>query len=169
MALRIEPLKDHDRSRFACGVPTFDRYLREGASQDVRRRVSNCFVAVEPTGKIAAFYTFAASGIPLTDLPEAVTRRLPRYALLPAGLVGRLAVDAAHRGQGLGGALVIDAARRAASADPAVFALLVDAKDEAAAGFYRHLGFVRLASRPMSLFLPVATALRAGGAGWGAG
>lgn len=163
--LRIEPLKDHDRTTFSCGVPALDRYLREGAAQDMRRRVSNCFVAVDAAGRIAAFYTFAATGIPLADLPEVVTKRLPRYALLPAGLIGRLAVDAARRGQGLGGALVLDAARRAAAADPAVFALIVDAKDETALAFYLHLGFIRLSSRPLSLFLPVATALKALDAG----
>lgn len=163
--LRIEPLKDHDRTEFDCGVPALDRYMREHAMQDMRRRVSNCFVALDLAGRIAGYYTFAAAGLPLADLPEIVTRRLPRYPLLPAGLVGRLAVDAAHRGRGLGVALVMDAARRAAGADPAIFALIVDAKDEPAARFYVHLGFARLASRPSSLLLPVATAVKAMGAG----
>ena len=162
---RVEPLKDHDRTGFSCGVSALDRYLREQATQDMRRRVSNCFVAVDPAGRIEGYYTFAATGLLLTDLPEAFARRLPRYPLVPAGLIGRLAVDDAQRGRGLGGAMVIDAARRAARADPAVFALIVDAKDEAAADFYLHLGFARLVSRPLSLFLAVATALKASGAG----
>ena len=86
---------------------------------------------------------------------------MPRYGVLPAGLIGRLAVDRRYRGLHLGSALVIDAARRAAGADPAVFALVVDAKDDGAAAFYERLGFRRFASRPMSLFLAIATALRA--------
>lgn len=163
--IHVEPLKGHDRTHFRCGVPALDRYLREQATQDMRRRLTNCFVALDPAGRIAGYYTFAATGLPLADLPPAVTRRLPRYALVPAGLIGRLAVDEAHRGRGLGGAMVIDAARRAAGADPAVFALIVDAKDEAAADFYVHLGFARLVSRPLSLFLPIATAIEASGAG----
>ena len=158
-ALRIEPLQDQDRKTFSCEVPALDRYLREQATQDIRRRVSNCFVALDTEDRIAGYYTFAATGLPLTELPEAIAKRLPRYGLLPAGLIGRLAVDVNYRGQGLGGALVIDAARRAAGADPAIFALLVDAKDEAAAAFYRHLGFTRFNSRPLSLLLPIATAL----------
>lgn len=81
--------------------------------------------------------------------------------MLPAGLIGRLAVDQRFRGRRLGSALVIDAARRAAGADPAIFALVVDAKDEAAVSFYQHLGFRRFASRPMTLFLTLATALKA--------
>jgi ribosomal protein S18 acetylase RimI-like enzyme len=80
---------------------------------------------------------------------------------MPAGLIGRLAVDAHFQGQRLGGALVLDAAARAARADSAIFALIVDAKDDAAIAFYEHLQFRRFASRPTTLFLPVATALQA--------
>lgn len=76
-------------------------------------------------------------------------------------MIGRLAVDHRFRGQGLGGALVMDAAVRAARAEAAIYALVVDAKDETAAAFYEHLQFRRFASRPGSLFLPVATALAA--------
>lgn len=158
----IEPLgAAHDRKGFSCGVAALDRYLHELASQDVRRRVSNCFVARDDAGAVAAYYTFAAASLPLADLPEDQKKRLPRYALLPAGLIGRLAVDQRFRGCRLGGALIMDATWRAAAADPAIFALVVDAKDEAAAAFYEHLGFRRFASRPMSLFLPIATALAA--------
>jgi len=160
--LTIEPLgASHDRKGFSCGVAVLDRYLHELATQDIRRRVSNCFVACDTAGTVAAYYTFAAASFPLTDLPPEETRWLPRYGVLPAGLIGRLAVDQRFRGRRLGGALIIDAARRAAGADPAIFALVVDAKDAAAVAFYEHLEFRRFASRPMSLYLPIATALRA--------
>jgi GNAT superfamily N-acetyltransferase len=161
---RIEPLSSaHDRKAFSCGVPALDRYLGELASQDVKRRVSNCFVACDASGTVAAYYTFAAASLPLTELPPQDAKRLPRYGLMPAGLIGRLAVDTRFRGQRLGGALVIDAARRATHADPAIFALIVDAKDEDAVSFYLHLGFKRFTSRPRSLYLPIATALAAFG------
>jgi len=91
----------------------------------------------------------------------AEARRLPRYAVLPTGLIGRLAVDQAFQGRRLGSALIMDAAVRAAHAETAIFALVVDAKDEAAVSFYQHHGFRRFTSKPASLFLPVATALRA--------
>jgi ribosomal protein S18 acetylase RimI-like enzyme len=138
-----------------------DRYLHELATQDIRRRISNCFVACDASGVIAAYYTFAASSLPLTGLPPEEVKRLPRYGVLPAGLIGRLAVDQRFRGRRLGSALVIDAVRRAAGADPAIFALVVDAKDMAAVAFYENLGFRRFVSRPMSLYLPIATALKA--------
>lgn len=161
-AFRVELLgATHNRKAFSCGVPALDRYLHELATQDMRRRISNCFVAVDASGTIAAYYTFAASSFPLADLPPHQAKRLPRYGLVPAGLIGRLAVDQRFRGQRLGSALVMDATRRAAGADPSIFALVVDAKDEAAAAFYRHLAFQPFESRPLSLFLPVATALTA--------
>ena len=161
-AFTVEPLgATHDRKAFSCGVAALDRYLHELATQDIRRRVSNCFVACDAEGAVAAYYTFAATSFPLSDLPPEETKRLPRYGVLPAGLIGRLAVDQRFRGRRLGSALIIDAARRGASGDPAIFALVVDAKDDAAAAFYEHMEFRRFVSRPMSLYLPIATVLKA--------
>ncbi len=153
----------HDRKRFSSGSEPLDRYLRELATQDMKRRVSNCFVAIDGEGSIAGYYTFAATGLPLGELPPDEAKRLPRYPLVPAALLGRLAVDQTYRWQGLGGALIMDAAARAARADPAIFALIVDAKDAGAVAFYQHLQFTQFASRPNSLFLPLTTALAAMG------
>lgn len=158
----IEPLRAaHDRQEFSSGVAALDRYLHELATQDMRRRISNCFVACDAARTIAAYYTFAAASLPLTDLSPEERKRLPRYGVVPAGLIGRLAVDQRFRGRGLGGVLIIDAVRRAAAADPAIFALIVDAKDDSAVAFYEHLQFRRFLSRPQSLYLPIATALKA--------
>jgi GNAT superfamily N-acetyltransferase len=151
----------HDRTGFSCGVPALDRYFWELATQDIRRRLSNCFVALDVTGKIAGYYTFAATSLPLTELQPDQATRLPRYPSLPACLVGRLAVhDPSFRGRGIGSLLIVDAIARAMRAEPAIFALIVDAKDEVALGFYEHLGFRRFAGRPMTLYLPIAEAAR---------
>lgn len=151
----------HDRATFSCGIEPLDRYLRAQAGQDARRRISNCFVAVLEDGVgIAGYYTLAASSIPLTELPADVARRLPNYAIIPAALVGRLAVDLRHAGKSLGSALLYDALARAMSAEPAIFALVVDAKDRHAAEFYVRFGFLPFASRPLSFFLPIATAAK---------
>ena len=158
----IEPLGAHDRSAFACGTPLLDRYLREQASQDVKRLMANCFVAVTvATTRIAGYYTLAATSVPANDLPTEVRKRLPRYPVLPAALVGRLAVDRDFHRLGLGGALIADAALRVLNGDVKAFALIVEAKDDNAFGFYRHLGFHPFAGRPLSLFLPVGTAKKA--------
>lgn len=154
----VERLAAHDRSGFASGVDALDRYLRERASQDARRNVANCFVAVEErTGEIAGFYTLAATSVPVGDCPADIVARLPRYPVLPAALIGRLAVDRRHRGVGLGGALLADAVRRTRASDVVAFAMIVDAKDETAVAFYRHHGFRSFVDRPRSLFLPLTS------------
>lgn len=154
---RIETLGQHDRTGFSCGVGPLDRYFREQVTQDVRRRVTACYVAVEiGTGAVAGYYTLAAAGIPLGEMPESLTKRLPRYPSVPVARLGRLAVDQAHRGLQLGAALLWDAASRAARSDVAVFALVVDAKDDQAEAFYRHHGFAAFGSLPRQLILSLA-------------
>jgi GNAT superfamily N-acetyltransferase len=158
----IEPLSPHhERKPFSCGVDALDRYLQTQATQDIRRHVANCFVAVPlGTSIIAGYYTLAAASIPLNELSEAQRRRLPKYPVLPAALVGRLAVDRQYAGRSLGSALLFDAIQRSARADPAVYALIVDAKDETAAAFYRHFGFSEFVSRPRTFFLALASAAK---------
>src|SRR5580698_8104198 len=140
---RMEPLGSaHDRSIFQCGEEILDRYLQTQATQDIRRRVANCFVAVEAaSGHIAAYYTLSAASIPLVDLPPEETRRLPRYPTLPAVRIGRLAVDRRFQGRGLGAAMLADATARAVRADIAAFMLIVDAKHDQAVAFYQHYEF----------------------------
>jgi predicted GNAT family N-acyltransferase len=93
----------------------------------------------------------------LADLPEAVIKKLPRYPSVPAVRMGRLAVDQAFKGKGLGAALLADALRRAATAEIAAYAFVVDAKDETAAAFYAHHGFIALSEQPLFMFIPLAT------------
>ncbi|QSA99215.1 GNAT family N-acetyltransferase [Methylococcus sp. EFPC2] len=146
----------HDRAGFACGVEPLDRYFREQASQDMRRRVAACYVAVEiATGRIAGYYTLAAGGIPLVEVPASLAKRLPRYSAVPVARLGRLAVHLDYRGQKLGAALLWDAMTRAIRSEVAVFALVVDAKDDHAAAFYRHHGFVAFGSLPHQWVLPL--------------
>jgi ribosomal protein S18 acetylase RimI-like enzyme len=160
---RLAPLgAEHHRGSFHCGEETLDRYLQTQATQDIRRHIANCFVAGEAaTGSVAAYYTIAAASIPLIDLPPEEAKRLPRYPTLPAVRIGRLAVDQNFQGRGLGGALLMDAARRSIQSPPAVYALLVDAKNEPAVAFYEKFGFRSFAGQPRTLFLPLATAERA--------
>ncbi|MBS0476773.1 MAG: GNAT family N-acetyltransferase, partial [Proteobacteria bacterium] len=107
------------------------------------------------SGRIAGYYTLAAGGVPLNDLPPELTKRLPRYPSVPVARVGRLAVDRAFHGRKLGAALLADAALRAARSEVAVYALIVDAKDDAAAAFYRHHGFEHIGGKARQLFVPL--------------
>ncbi len=144
----------HARDGFSCGVESLDSYFARQATQDMRRQASACYVAVEVgTGKVAGYCTLAAGGVLLTDLPEAMRKRLPRYPSVPVARLGRLAVDQAFHGQKLGGALLADAAVRAARSEVAVFALVVDAKDDAALAFYRHHGFEGFGSKDRQLIV----------------
>ncbi|MGV3548139.1 GNAT family N-acetyltransferase [Rhizobium sp.] len=156
---RVEPLgSHHDRASFGCGVVPLDRYLREQAGQDMKRLISSCFVLInEELGQIAGYYTLAATSILAEDVSPEIVRKLPRYPVLPAALVGRLAVDERFRRQGLGSVLIADAAIRIMRGDVKAFAVVVDAKDDEAASFYRFQGFQPLLNRPLTLFLPLAT------------
>lgn len=87
-------------------------------------------------------------------------KKLPRYPVVPAALLGRLGVDRRHQGKGLGSALLADAIMRTVRAELGIFAIIVDAKDEMAQRFYEHFGFTLLADDKRRLCLPMATALR---------
>ncbi len=147
----IEPLGKHDRKSFACGSAPLERYFREQVTQDTRRRLAFCFVAIADDGAIAGFYTLAATSIALDRLPAERAKQLPRYPVVPAVLLGRLAVATAHQGKRLGGALVADALLRSTRSEIVGHLMVVDAKDEAAASFYEHLGFEPLTDSRLRL------------------
>jgi len=152
--------KHHDRSTFTSGSASLDHYLRKRAGQDARRRFTAPFVVCAPgTDRVVGYYTLSAISIDVGELPEDTARRLPGYPEVPAILLGRLAVDQAFRGQGLGGWLLVDALKRAYGQSDTVgaAAVVVDAKDEAAAAFYEHYGFQRFPDQPHRLFLPMKT------------
>lgn len=147
----------HDRTTFNSGSAPLDRYLREQVTQDVRRRVAACFVATTDGKRIAGYYTLASASLLLGELPASIAKKLPRYPTVPTVRMGRLAIDQGFKGQGLGSALLADALVRAARSEVAAFALMVDAKDDAAANFYRHHAFIALPDSSRTLFLPLAT------------
>ena len=147
--LRIAVLNEaHDRGSFTCGVESLDRYLKTQAGQDVRRKANAVFIlseVSEPT-HVLGYYTLCAMAISQGDVPEAARKHVPRYPLVSATLIGRLAVAKERQGQRLGAVLLADALRRAFDSAGTVGSsmVVVDALDEAAAGFYAAHGFVRL-------------------------
>jgi GNAT superfamily N-acetyltransferase len=157
---RIEPLdKEHDRTSFASGAPELDRYIRELASQDVRRDMARVFVAVQDgSPAVCGFYSVGASSFRREKLPAAQAKRLPHYPV-PAVLLGRLAVDGSMQRSGLGAFLLMDALHRVllASQTLAVHAMVVEARDDAAAAFYGRYGFIPFADDVRRLVLPMAT------------
>ena len=156
----VEPLAaHHDRASFTCGEPALDVYIRRQASQDVRRRVAQVFVALgDVPGSIAGYYTLSAASFQKSRLPQALAKRLPHYPV-PAVVLGRLAVDRTRQGRGLGEALLLDAIRRVVRAGTtiAVYAMIVDAKNDRAQAFYERYGFRAFADEQRRLFLPLET------------
>ncbi|MBL0312511.1 MAG: GNAT family N-acetyltransferase [Holophagaceae bacterium] len=145
------------RIAFSSGSAPLDRYFHQQVTQDIRRRVTACFVALSKEEQIAGYYTLASASILLNDLPATIRTKLPRYPSVPAIRMGRLAIDSNFQGQGLGGALLADALHRAVHSEIAAFAMVVDAKDNSALAFYRHHGFISFPDSPRTLFLPLKT------------
>lgn len=155
--LRVEVLgSHHDRSRFDSGVEPLDRYLKAQAGQDARKNMAAPFVLVLPNGTIGGYYTLSATAVTLAELPAQVARKLPRYPLVPATLLGRLAIDRSHQGKGYGRFLLADALYRAVRSEIASFAIIVGAKDENARRFYERESFLPFPDQPMKLFRPMA-------------
>lgn len=162
--LMIVPLDaQHRRDVFSCGVDSLDVYLRTQAGQDMRRRANAVFVLTgraEPEA-VTGYYTLCATALAPGAIPDAARKHLPRYPLVSATLIGRLAVAAHLQGRRLGALLLADAARRAWLSAESVGSsmLVVDALDERAAGFYAAFGFVRLPDS-RRLILPFRTIQR---------
>lgn len=159
--IRFQALHDsHDTAGFTCGVAALDQWLRSVARQHISKGISRTFCAVDADAstQILGYYSLTVAEIDTDKLPKDVARKLPRRA--PLVLIGRLATALTMRGQGLGSMLVIDAFRRIVevSNNVGVTLIMVDAKDDQAASFYQHYGFVPLPDAPLRLVLPVATA-----------
>lgn len=148
-----------DSGAFDCGSAPLDEYIRRYASQDVRKNVARVFAATsdDQPERLAGFFTLSAGSVNCSELPPALARKLPRYPV-PVALIGRLAVDKQFQGKGLGAILLADACHKVvlASAVLAVAGIVVDAKDQSAADFYSHFGFISLPGRPDRFLLPAS-------------
>lgn len=161
----FELLGDHDRASFSCGVPDLDRYLHHQARQDAGRKVAAPFVMVDAGRRIVGYYTLSAYGIRAAELPQELARKLPKYPLIPATLLGRLAVSREHQGLKLGRLLLMDALHRSwkNTAQVASAGVVAEAIDEAAGKFYLHHQFIPVPGHPRKLFIAMATIEKAFG------
>ena len=156
----VEPLgPKHDRAAFSCGVEILDAYLHKQAGQDLKKRVAVPFVITPDGTTIAGYYTLSQYSLQLDEVPAEVAKKLPKYPIVPATLLGRLAVSVAFRGQGHGATLLMDALYRTLqlSREVASAGVIVDAKDAAALAFYTKYGFLELPRIERRLFLPMGT------------
>jgi predicted GNAT family N-acyltransferase len=161
--LLIEPFdrKKHNRAAFSCEHEALNTYLKQQASQDIRKHVAAVFV-LTPDGKtIAGYYTLSQYAVDSSSVSEETMRNLglPKYKELPATLLGRLARSLSFKGQGVGELLLIGALKQALDHSPRIasMAVVVDAKDDPAKTFYKRYGFLELPDHPSRLFLPMKT------------
>jgi len=151
--------KSHIKNEFSCGKVMLDNYIQKQASQDVKRKLSACFVFVEEDKIVQGYFTLANSSIPLEQVPESFKKKLPKsYTSIPTSLLGRLAVDTKFKGKSLGKNLLIEALKRSylISKEIGSFAVIVDPIDEDAENFYTKYGFIKLPDSG-KMFLPMKT------------
>lgn len=150
----------HDRGGFACGQDSLDTYLKTQASQDMRRKANAVFVMLRPDdpGRIVGYFTLCAIAVEPEAIPAAAQKHLPRYPLISATLIGRLAVAKPEQGKGIGAMLLARALRTAHDNASIVGScmVVVDAIDDAASRFYQAHGFLALADQTR-LILPMRT------------
>ncbi|MFN9175929.1 MAG: GNAT family N-acetyltransferase [Synechocystis sp.] len=160
MVLTIEVLdgRQHRRENFSCGEVSLDRYLQRQASQDLKRKVATAFVLLDhPSAEILAYYTLSAFTINISSLDRGFAKGLPHYPLLPATLLGRLAVDKQQQGRGFGELMLVDALKKAklASNQVASLVIIAEALNDQASQFYENYGFQRFQDVPNTLYLPM--------------
>lgn len=148
----------HLKTLFSCGQAALDKYLHQQAKQDIKRKLTACFVLSANGKNIQGYYTLANGAIPRAQLPVAFLQQLPHYKDMPVTLLGRLAVDQKEQGKKLGEVLLIDALKRSweASSTSGSWAMVVDPLDQSAQRFYEKFGFFLLPDS-QRLFLPMAT------------
>ena len=140
-------------------MPELDEYLHLRASQDAKRRVAAPFVMVDEARRVLGYYTLSAYGLRLAELPPDMAKKLPKYPLIPATLLGRLAVSHANQGQKLGRLLLMDALYRSwmNSAQVASVGVVAEAIDDAARRFYLHHEFAAVPEHARKLFIAMRT------------
>jgi GNAT superfamily N-acetyltransferase len=157
----FEPLgKQHNRAAFSCAKhPSLDTFLHTQALLEMIRLYSATRVLVASDGRtIIGYYSLSSTSVLLDRMPPKIVAKLPRYPGVPATLQARLAVDHRYQRQGKGPLLLVDALLEAYSAavrSVASAAVIVDAIDDAAGGFYQRYGFVPFHDRPDQLFMPM--------------
>ncbi|GHT76360.1 hypothetical protein AGMMS50262_14350 [Bacteroidia bacterium] len=151
---------EHNKIEFSCGKPMLDNYLYKQANQDMKRKLSACFILNDSqTNRIKGYYTLSNNSIPLELVTDNFRKKLPpSYSSIPTTLLGRLAIDSRFQGMKLGKLLLIDALKRSydTSKNIGSFAVVVDPLDAEAKTFYYKYGFIELIDSK-KMFLPMNT------------
>ena len=144
----------HDLAAFDCGVPSLNDWLQRTALTAQAKGVTVTDVWAD-AGRVVAYYSVSPTAVVSDGLSRRATTGLD---VVPGYLLGRLALDRSLHGQGLGERLLVHALERIVRAadEGGGRLVVVDAIDDAAAGFYEHFGFQPIPAT-MRLFLKVST------------
>ncbi|MDE1991909.1 MAG: GNAT family N-acetyltransferase [Rhizobiaceae bacterium] len=152
--------RQHNREGFDCADGDLNDFLRRYARQSHDLGAAKTFVAIDVADNktILGFYSLAPTSLDYHQTPEAVRRRLPRHDV-PGFKLARIAVGLSMQGQGLGGQLLLSAGRRClqVAAQVGGMMLVIDARNDRAADWYRKYGAIPLADVGHTLVLPLAT------------
>lgn len=150
----------HKKSDFSCGKEMLDTYIQKQANQDIKRKLSACFVINEMKANlIKGYYTLSNNSVPSELIPNQIRKKRPKsYESIPAILLGRLVIDDRFQGQGIGKLILIDALKRSFEISKTIgsFAVVVDPIDQDAENFYNKYGFIKLPDSG-KMFLPMKT------------
>ncbi len=149
MKYKIDQLKrSYKKSDFKCGTTLLDTYLHKQASQDVKRKLTACFVLIDTDKNVMGYYTLSSSGIPREFAPEKMVKKMPpTYSQLPVTLLGRLAVDKSMQGNSYGELLLMDALKKSYEVSASAIgslAVVVNPIDKKTEGYYKKFGFILL-------------------------
>ena len=153
---RPEPLNDlHELSDFFCGVASLDDWLKRRARANQVSGASRTFVVTDDH-RIVAYYALASGAIAVEASVGRFRRNMPDP--IPVAVLGRLAIDRAQQGRGLGRALFRDCALRVAHAADTlgIRGIVVHAISDQAKAFYLALGFEPSPREPMTLMVTLA-------------
>lgn len=137
-----------------------DSYLKIQARQEIKRKVTACYVLTDrDEGTIIGYYTLSSTSIELESLPAPVAKKHPKYPLVPAILLGRLAIRVGSQGKGYGEYLLMDALNRSWEHSDKIgaAAVIVEAINENAAHFYQRYDFFQFPDQKSLLFIPMET------------
>ena len=154
----------HDRTAFDCGKTALNDFLKKFAGQNQKAGISQTYVALVPkSSKVVGYYTISSGAVEFANVPDDIRKHLPRYPV-PVAHLGRMGVDKAAQGKGLGRLPLLDAMERIVRAADSIgiHAVEVLAKDEEARAFYVKYGFIPLLDDPLHLYISIKTIRKLG-------
>ena len=156
--MKIQILENiHNRKYFNCEEETLNEYIRTQVSQDIRKKLATCFVAIDEEQNVIGYYTLTSESLGRESIPDKYLKQIPKNYNAPVILLGRLARDITTKGRGLGEYLLMDALFRSyklSNESIGAMAVVVDPINEIAVKFYKKYGFEQLPDSE-KMFLPM--------------